>query len=387
MPRKKRTTYGQGGIYPDKKTGGFIAKIPNGHGGYVVRRAATSEAAQVVYKELLGKRDAGVNFDGAAQPLTTFANTWLKDVVASRNPAKQTKIHYQQMIELYILPYHGAYRLDSIRAEHVLSMLNDLHKHVSSRTVYHVYTVYHQIMDVAEKWQYITRNPVALVNRPRAESYQAETLNAQQVTRLLLAVAGHRLEALYHCAVLLGLRKGEALGLRWTDYSAETLTIAITQQVQYERATENAPGHVVISQRTKTQQSKRVLPVTPHLADLLTVQWERLQQERHNARWQEHGLIFPSERGTPLQPRNLSRHYKATLEAAGLPSIRFHDLRHTCATLLGEFAPEHVISALLGHSSANVTRQYARATMQAMRQAVEQLEREYLDKAASDTHG
>lgn len=371
---RKRKQYGDGGIYPDKQTGGYLVKLPDGHGKYIQRRVNDRATAKALYKTLLAKRDAGMNFDGAKQTLDTFTTTWYNEVALARAITPKTQAHYESTIRLYIVPYHGAMRLDSIRPEHVQTLLNKLRTLVGVQTVAHVYNIYKQIMHTAEKWQYITRNPVALVERPKVEPYVAVILTTQQLERLFSVIQGHRLEGFYYCGALLGLRRGEAAGLRWSDYNADERTIAITQQVQYQ------PGQgVVIALRTKTHTSRRVLPVPAILADLFSQQWERLQEERKHSAWKEHGLLFPTAHGTPLSPNNINLQYKRVFKKAGLPeTTRFHDLRHTCATRLGEFTPEHIIGAILGHSSgANITRHYAKATMHGMREAIEELAKRY----------
>lgn len=127
----------------------------------------------------------------------------------------------------------------------------------------------------------------------------------------------------------------------------------------------------------KSESSKRILPIPPRLLQRLRQHKEQQQREREQEDWKDHDLIFASEVGTPISPRNLSRHYKIALELAGVPTtFRFHDLRHFCGTTLGEIEiPEHVIGSILGHSKGkNVTRRYTHATLRAMHAAVNELE-------------
>jgi integrase len=192
-------------------------------------------------------------------------------------------------------------------------------------------------------------------------------LNKQQVAALLDAVQGHRLELLYHLAIRLGIRKGELLGLRRSDVNFDMRTIKIAQQV-------TNVGSKTIVTTPKTARSKRTLPIPDDLIPSLRQHLDRLVIEAaHNHDWQEHGLLFPSENGTPIQPRNLIRHFKIALEHAKLPNIRFHDLRHTAASLMDlDGVPTSVVQSLLGHSDATMTRHYSgHADMEAMRRAVE----------------
>jgi integrase len=155
-------------------------------------------------------------------------------------------------------------------------------------------------------------------------------------------------------------------------------------------------GKTVISPSPKNDSSRRVLPVPPRALARLRAHWENHQEERAlgGPEWKEHGLIFASGIGTPVLPANLHRalhgekardgraQTKGFMEKAGVPERRIHDLRHTCATLLGEQGErEEVIAALLGHTPATITRHYANVRLDTLRAAVERLERVLLDES------
>ncbi|MGN9808903.1 site-specific integrase [Micromonospora sp. BQ11] len=154
-------------------------------------------------------------------------------------------------------------------------------------------------------------------------------LSVEQVRKLLAASEGHRLHALYLVAATLGLRRGELLGLRWSEL--DTGTAAIGQTVQ------RAGGKLHL-QDTKTEDSDSVLPLPDWTWVALLDHQERQRRERERLAevWQEHDLVFPSEVGTPMEPRNLNRHFAGLREKAGCPDVRLHDLRHTVVSLLME---------------------------------------------------
>ncbi|NJN17253.1 MAG: site-specific integrase [Oscillochloris sp.] len=194
-------------------------------------------------------------------------------------------------------------------------------------------------------------------------------LTLEQAHVLLNAVKGHRLEALYRVALSLGLRRGEVLGVRWVDvdFTQRTLRVATALQRQ--------DGKLVLSE-PKTRSSARTLPLPEVLVQ--TLQVHQQAQERQRAElgdaWNEHGMVFPTEVGTPLEPRNLIRHFKGVLKRAGLPeSTRFHDLRHSCATfLIAQGVHPRVVMEILGHSQISVTMNtYGHVVPAAQRQAVE----------------
>jgi integrase len=118
-----------------------------------------------------------------------------------------------------------------------------------------------------------------------------------------------------------------------------------------------------------------VLPLAPRLLTRLRTHWAQQQEERAlvGAAWHDHDLIVPSALGTPLGPSNIHRQYRTVTPAAGLPHIRIHDLRYTCATLLGDFTSDRVIGAILGHTPGSVTAKYAKVTIAQMREALDRL--------------
>jgi integrase len=164
--------------------------------------------------------------------------------------------------------------------------------------------------------------------------------------------AGDRFEALYVLAVTTGLRRGELLGLRWDDADLDRGTLRVG------RALVRVGGRHVIGE-TKTRRGRRRINLTPRTVAALKAHRKRQLEQRVRLAgfYEDHGLIFSSENGTPLNPENLvKRSFKPLLKKAGLPEIRFHDLRHTCATLLlGRSVHPKIVQELLGHATIAMT--------------------------------
>ena len=166
------------------------------------------------------------------------------------------------------------------------------------------------------------------------------------------AVKGDRLEALYILAVTTGLRQGELLGLKWDDIDLEVGTL------QVRRTLTTAKGGPVLS-ASKTKGSRRTVRLSQTALEALRSHLERQLEEIDQAGglWSENGLIFASEAGEPLDRRYITTHrFKPLLKRTGLPQIRFHDLRHTCATLLlAQNVNPKVVSEMLGHATLAIT--------------------------------
>lgn len=187
---------------------------------------------------------------------------------------------------------------------------------------------------------------------PKAQREEVRPLSPEQARRLLEAARGDRLEALYVLAVHCGLRQGELLGLRWEDVDLEAGTLHVRRTLTLAK---DGPKFMV----PKTAKSRRQIRFTTGAVEALKRHHDRQFEEctRLTGLWQDYGLVFATTIGTPINPRNLTgRSFKPLLKQAGLPDIRFHDLRHTCATLLlRRSVHPKLVQELLGHATIAVT--------------------------------
>ena len=171
---------------------------------------------------------------------------------------------------------------------------------------------------------------------------------------LLNEARGDRLEALYVLAVTTGMRRGELLGLKWSDIDLENATVSVRRTL-----TRTDNGKRVTLGDPKTKRSRRTIRLTPQAVEALRVHLEKQLQEMEalGDRYSDQGLVFTTEAGTPINPSNLrQRSLASLLKRAGLPHIRFHDLRHTCATLLlSKNVHPKFVQELLGHATIAIT--------------------------------
>jgi integrase len=175
-------------------------------------------------------------------------------------------------------------------------------------------------------------------------------LTSEQVERLLDVARGDRFEALFYLAVTTGMRRGELLGLKWEDVNLDRGTIQVRRSVSVVRG-----GLIFVP--PKSAKGKRNIALTSRVVKVLKEHQVVQDKERLRADWQENGLIFPTIVGTPMYPHRLvQRYFKKLLRKADLPNVRFHDLRHTCATLLlTKGVHPKIVQEMLGHSSIIIT--------------------------------
>ena len=243
--------------------------------------------------------------------------------------------------------------LTGLTAEHIQSFQNKLLAAGSApRSVIKARLVLSSALDQAERWGFIPRNPVQLVDPPRVPEVEREPITPEQAHALLDAVQGHRLEALYTVALALGLRRSKALGLKWSDVDLDAGVLRVRRGLQ------RIKGGGLQFLELKTKKSRRDIALPQIVVAALRAHKERQAFERRaeDILWQEHDMVFASTIGTPIEPRNVNRHFATVLKRAGLPHLRFHDLRHACATLLLLQGVElKVVQEILGHASISTT--------------------------------
>jgi len=225
-----------------------------------------------------------------------------------------------------------------------------------------------------------------LVDGPRVERFEGKTLIPEQARQFLDTAKGERLEALYTVALSLGLRMGEALGLRWQDVDLDRRTLTVNRILE---RIGRGQGSKLLLVEPKTSRSRRTVNLPDAAIRALRGHKVRQLEERLMAgsRWQDNGLVFPNTLGTPLEPHSLHDDFKRILVKAGLPDIRFHDLRHSAASLMLALGiPLRSIQDILGHSSIALTANlYAHVGEQLRREAADAMDG-LLNGGNADSH-
>ncbi len=269
---------------------------------------------------------------------------------------------YRSAVEKHIVPKIGAIRLTQLTPRDVEGMLRAVARKTDGRKgrggaplsatqVGYTRVVLRAALSQAEKWEMVSRNVAKLADAPEREAYKKQPLTADEATGFLMAVADDRLVALYTLAIYVGLRKGEILGLTWDDIDFAKGTLTVAMQIQRVNGMKQRVD-------TKTNKSVRTVAMPLPVIDALRRHRTRQKEERllAGSRWQDHGLVFPSTIGTPQEASNLSRAFLAALARTGTRRVRFHDLRHTAATLMqSRGVRDVVLSNILGHSRISTT--------------------------------
>ncbi|MDQ4000206.1 MAG: site-specific integrase [Actinomycetota bacterium] len=351
----KKNGNGEGGITRHKKSGLYMARYtietPTGKKRKTVYGKTRDEAHGKLI-DALSNRNQGLIFDADNMNIGQYLGRWLADSV--RDTVRSTTFErYEQMVRLHIRPVLGKTKLKSLTPAHVRGLYRErLDAGLSRRTVQYVHVTLHKALKQAVMDGLIPRNATEAVRPPQVRREEMRPLAPEQVKVLLEAARGERLEALYVLAVTTGLRQGELLGLKWEDVDLEDGTLRV------RRTLVTAKGGPQLT-TPKTKGSRRTVRLTQSTVNALRRHLEQQLGEidRAGSLWRENGLIFCSETGDPLDRRNVTAHrFKPLLKRAGLPQIRFHDLRHTCATLLlGRNVNPKIVSEMLGHASIAIT--------------------------------
>jgi integrase len=356
-------------------------------------------------REAAGKLTKGLRAVQEGRPLHDQRQT-VGQFLARWLESKRTKLRprawltYEQAVRLHLEPGLKKVKLAQLTPAHVEAWFQEHQKEgASARTIRYARTVLRIALNQARKWQFVSENAAALIDPPQHHAREIQPLNPEQARTLLKAAKMHRLGAVVSVAIALGLRLGEALGLAWTDVEFGTGTLSIRQALERSGG-DSAARRPLIKQRRelrkqlaeapprsaerrqirqelaalrtrwrtvrttlrmtapKSAKSRRTIQMPAVIQTTLKAHRTAQLEERMAAggAWQDSGLVFTTPFGSAVDPRNFTREFHALLTAATLPSIRFHDCRHTAATLLlAQGVDPRTIMETLGHSQISLT--------------------------------
>lgn len=385
-PRKRRSRRkrgnGEGSMWL-RKDGryGYAAYVPTTAGtekrvqGY----ARSHDDARKKLTALLRQADQGIPVASESWTVEKYLLYWLEYIVrVERRP--KTYQGYEGVVRRHLVPELGKKRLGKLTGRDVRLFITRVREtcqccrngwdasrdvarccalpkpdccasRLSVRMVQSIHAVLKNALQAAVREEILPRNVARLVQVSTPKYKVNRGLSVDQARAVLKAAEDERLYAMYVLALCLGLRRGELLGLRWDDVNLELGTLEVVHAIQ-------RVGGELRFVRPKTEDSERTIPLPEICVNALRDHRERQKAERSDAgpNWMEGGLIFPSRVGTPMEPDNLRRSWGRIRKAADLDAVRFHDIRHTCVSLLLDLGvPPHVVRDIVGHSDIEVT--------------------------------
>lgn len=309
-----------------------------------------SEALKWILSEQL-KLDRGFDFQGSKTTLEIYLPQWLENSKTALRA--KTAYQYGRVMANHILPHIGKIPLKDLRLDKVEKFYSELiQSGVGIRTVRLCHNILHKALEKAMHYGLVVFNPAHGATLPQYRHGEMQVLDQVQVSQFLVAAEGSGYKALFYVAVTTGMRQGELFGLKWADIQWSSGVIHLQRQVQ--RVTGQSWSFV----EPKTKSGWRTITLGERTLQVIREHKVLQQQAKITAgeRWHENDLVFPSSVGTPRDPSNLRIEFNKVLTKAGLQKIRFHDLRHTAASLLlNHRVPVIVVSRMLGHSKPSVT--------------------------------
>jgi len=367
-----RNANGAGSIYPWKKAGRQVgwkgAFSYEDETGATKRFSAYGRTQKDVRDKLDKARDRlmdGAPVKDSKQSVGEWLAYWRVTGLAASSRKASTKELYGNLSRKHLEPKpFGAIRLDRLKASDVDALILSLRaktkastksgdpvRALSDSTIFNVYCVLRAGLDGAVRDALIARNVAAKVSRPTVERKEAKYLSSEEVTSLLDAAQGLRYFNVVALIVGSGARRGEALALKWSSVNLETARMKIDGTLS------RIEGDLIITE-PKTERSRRTLPLSPAMIALLKSQKAKQAAERLRAgnQWTDTGLIFTTEFGTAVDPRNVLRTVQIAAKKAGITGAGVHTLRHSAANgWLESGVHIKAVSDLLGHSSISIT--------------------------------
>ena len=347
----KRRGHGEGSIY-QRKDGRWVASLSLENRKRKYFYGDTRREVQEKLKVALREQQQGTLVTSPQQSLKQFLERWLED--AYKPTVKlRSYVQYRSIVNHHLIPGLGHVALQKLMPEMIHALYRQkLDDGLAASTVGFIHKVLCRALEDAMKWGLVARNVSKLVTLPRVEKFESQILTVEQARKLLEVARGTPLDALLLVALTTGMRHGELLALRWADVDFEKGTVFV------HRTVSRIGSYGLVESEPKTKSSKRriVLP-TVATAALQKHQAEQVQAKKiAGDSWQDKGIVFCDVNGGFLESKTVLRRFRKLLQQANLPRIRFHDLRHSAATILLSMGvnPKEV-QERLGHSSIMMT--------------------------------
>jgi integrase len=351
MIKRRQRGRGEGSIY-QRKDGRWVASIVLEDHSRKYYYGQTRKEAHEKLKNAQHEYEQGILATGPQQTVKQYLEYWLEDVHKAKLRLGSYDA-YRTILNRHLIPELGHIRLQKLTTQLVQSFYAKKQKQgYSASRVRAIHVVLHKSLEHAKRIKLVGSNVCDGVELPRSEQHEIQPLTPEQARLLLQKVREHHLEALLTLALTTGMRKGEILALRWQDINLQKGNLQIRRTLSYMAHYGFKEGE------PKTAKSKRTIALPQFVIETLKRHYTLQQEARLQASeaWDEHDLVFPNKHGGFIVPMTLANHFTRLLVEIGLPHIRFHDLRHSAATLLLSMGvPAKVVQEILGHSTFSTT--------------------------------
>lgn len=351
MSKQEKRANGEGSIYQRKSDGKWVGSITLADGKRKVFYGKKKSEVRDKVNDALHQQKQGMFVSAKDQTLKIYLEYWIEEI---HKPTIRisTYVKYCKLLK-HIIPELGNIKLQKLTPQQVQAFYSKkLKQGLAPKMVNNMHGVLHKALDNAVKWNIVSRNVCDAVSPPRIPRKEQQILNKQQALNLMQHVKEHRLEANLMIALTTGIRRGEMLALRWSDIDFEKGSVQIQRTVDY------IPHYGYVETEPKTATGRRKIMLASFVVETLKV--HRIQQqedkEKVGEHWIEKDLVFCGLHGDYFNPNYLLRIFKKVLVEAGLPHMRWHDLRHSAATiLLSMNIHPKIVQEMLGHSTINMT--------------------------------
>ncbi|GLV56346.1 site-specific integrase [Dictyobacter sp. S3.2.2.5] len=380
--KKKHTRRDQGEGSITKRSDGRWAVSIRIRGKRIFKYAKDEKEAKAILKTLKKEIEQGVKPDAPKFTVASYLEYWLQ--IHRAGIRDSTYITYTTCIKQIILAL-GSHRLSSLSGDQIqlgyIKIQKDLE--LSFGTMKLTHTIFRAALNDAVKWGYIAMNPARHVEVSKIPRTHHHALTIEQAKQLLRYTDGdtyvsNQMTCLLTLAIATGMRRGEMLGLKWGDIDMDSKTVFITRTVSYLTVDGQTK---YIETPPKTDYSKRRIQIPDFVMAEIQKQKVRQAEQRLKAGpgWEARDLVFSNAFGSYFNPRSVSRYFELALKKAGLEHIRFHDLRHSAASILMAMnVHPKVVQELLGHSSISITMNiYSHTDPSLQRQAMDDLDTKF----------
>jgi integrase len=316
-------------------------------------------AAEKVMNEILYQLQTGTYIEPSNLTVGEYLERWLA-THGEQNLRPKTYRSYRMQIHNHLIPTLGSIPLEKLTPMHLQEYYSlklkkgrkDGTGGLSARTVTYHHRIIREALKHAVQWQLVLRNVADAVVPPRYKKWEMAILSREEALQLLDQIKEHRDYSLIFTAIYTGMRQGELLGLRWSDVDLGLKVLKVNQQLQY------IPGQGYVFSPPKTDKSRRQIPMGAALVEIFK---EHKREQAQNKLllgqdYEDMNLVFCLSNGKPIDRSNLNLRFKRIIKQFGRPEIRFHDLRHTCATLfMAAGVDAKKVQEILGHESIRTT--------------------------------